>query len=233
MVNKRNDAILKPWSFKGFKRKRVIYFPVDSPSQFLLNTLKRKAIKETKNMGYGMFFLLKDKVILYQSIGAPAAVLSLEGLIASGAKEIILLGFSGSLNPEFQIGSVVSISKAFSEEGTSRHYFPRKRYFKPSDTLKNVVEKIIYSHSLSFLEGSIVSTDAPFRETKSWLKKNQKKRIGLVDMETSAVFALAEFRGVESAALTIVSDEIWSGKWKKDFSSSLEEKMAEYFLPFI
>jgi purine-nucleoside phosphorylase len=62
----------------------------------------------------------------------------------------------------------------------------------------------------------------------------QEKRIDLVDMEASAVFAIAEFYKIEAAALLIVSDELFSGKWKYDFlRSELEKKIREYFFPFI
>lgn len=227
------ESLVKPKGFKDFKRKRIIYFPVDSNSNILRKELKRKAVKDI-NMGYGQIFILEDKFVLYQSMGAPAAVLSLESLIASGAKEIIMLGLCGSLNRKYPIKSVVSISRTLSEEGTSRHYFPHKRYFKPSMALKNKIEKILHSHQLTFQEGSLVSTDAPFRETRSWLKEKQRKGIDLVDMETSAVFSLAAFRSIDSAALMIVSDTLWSGKWKKGFfDSGLDKKIKKYFLPFI
>jgi len=232
-MSSAEDSIVKPRSFKDFKRKKVVYFPADSSSHILGDVLKRKAAK-VLNLGFGQVYLLKDKVVLYQSVGAPAAVLSLEGLIASGAKEIILLGFCGSLNHEYPMNSVVSISTAFSEEGTSKHYFPPKKYFKPSTALKNKIEKNLCTHHLIFLEGPLVSTDAPYRETKAWLEQKQRKGIDLVDMETSAVFSLAEFRNIESAALMIVSDELWTGKWKKGFSDpGLDEKIEQYFLPFL
>jgi purine-nucleoside phosphorylase len=158
----------------------------------------------------------------------------LERLIVSGAKKIILLGFCGSLNPEFKIMNVVSISKAFAEEGTSKHYFPRKRIFNPSSTLKKGIEGILHDSKLPFLTGSLVSTDAPYRETKSWLKQKQKRGIDLVDMEASAVLAIAKFYGIQAAALTIISDELWSGTWNKEFlSSELEEKMKKYFAPLL
>jgi len=228
-----DEAIVKARAFSGFQRKKVLYFPGDSSSHLIGRALKRKAIKE-KNLGFGQLYLLKDKVILYQSVGAPVAVLSLEGLVSSGAKEIILLGFCGSLNSKFQMKSVASISKAFSEEGTSKHYFSQKKYFKPSFALKNKIEKILRSFHLPFSEGSLVSTDAPCRETKTWLEQKQKKGIDLVDMETSAVFALAEFRSIESAALMIVSDELWRGKWIKGFSDpGLDAQIEQYFLPFL
>jgi len=232
-MSSAEESLVNPKRLKGMKRKKVLYIPMDSHSNILQKKLKRKAAKEI-NLGYGQIFILKDKFVLYQSVGASAAVLSLEGLIVSGAEEIIMLGFCGSLNREYPMRSAVSISRTLSEEGTSRHYFPHKRYFKPSLSLKKNIEKILHSHHLPYLEGSLVSTDAPYRETKTWLEQKQRKGIDLVDMETSAVFSLAEFRNVKASALMIVSDEIYGKKWKHMFSDpGLDEKIKKYYLPFI
>lgn len=226
-------SIIKPEPIRNFTTEEVVCIPFDPPSRFLKKTIVKLSSKE-KNIGFGYLYHLKNKIALYQSLGASSVVLSLERLIVSGAKRIILLGFCGSLNPEFKIMNVVSISKAFSEEGTSKHYFPRKRIFYPSPTLKNRVETVLHDSKLPFLTGSLVSTDAPYRETRSWLKQKQKRRIDLVDMEASAVFAIARFYGIHAAALAIISDELWSGTWNKEFlSSELEEKMKKYFVPFI
>lgn len=226
-------SIVKPEPIRNFTTEEVVCIPFDPPSRFLKKTIVKLSSKE-KNIGFGYLYHLKNKIALYQSLGASSVVLSLERLIVSGAKRIILLGFCGSLNPEFKIMNVVSISKAFSEEGTSKHYFPRKRIFYPSPTLKNRVETVLHDSKLPFLTGSLVSTDAPYRETRSWLKQKQKRRIDLVDMEASAVFAIARFYGIHAAALAIISDELWSGTWNKEFlSSELEEKMKKYFVPFI
>lgn len=233
MSKSHEKSIVKPEPLRDFVAEEVICIPFDPPSRFLKKTIEKLASKE-KNIGFGYLYHLKDKIVLYQSLGAPSVVLSLERLIVSGAKRIVLLGFCGSLNPEFKIMNAASISKAFSEEGTSKHYFPRKRIFYPSASLKNRIEGVLQDLKLPFHTGSLVSTDAPYRETKAWLTQKQKRRIDLVDMEASAVFAIAKFYGIQAAALAIISDELWSGTWNKEFlSSELEEKMKKYFVPFI
>ena len=234
MPKLNEKAIVKPEPWKGFGRKDVVYFPFDSPSRIIQKTLKKSSLKEIDIGFLGRLYLLKNKAALYHSMSAPLAVLCLESLIASGAKRILLLGFCGSLHPSYKILDAVSISRALSEEGTSRHYLPQQRFFHPSPTLKNGIGDILRQASLPFLRGSVVSTDAPYRETESWLKKMQKRKIGLVDMETSAVLALAKFRRIEAAALLVVSDELWDKTWKKAFSlPELEERIKKYFLPFI
>jgi len=161
------------------------------------------------------------------------AVLSLERLAASGAQEILTLGFCGSLNPEFRLASAVSVTKALAAEGTSGHYCPRQKFFRASGPLQKSVENVLKGKRLPFLRGATVSMDAPFRETPAWLRKMRGKGMDVVDMEASAVFAMARFCGLQAAALMIVSDELFSGRWANGFADPrLEERIRDYFLPF-
>ncbi|MBS3819333.1 hypothetical protein KGY73_07500 [bacterium] len=228
----KDSPICNPKPIKNFAHRRVLYFPMDIPSRLLLKFLSKKAAKEKKTP-YGHFFLLPDKTVLLNAMSAPLAAFSVERLIASGATEIFLLGFCGAIDPRIKTGELVSASKAHSEEGTSHHYFPRRRVFYPSFSLKQQLENFLPSQ-ISYNSLAVVSTDAPYRETRSWIKEKQKKQIGAVDMETSAVFSLSEFHGILSTSLMIISDELSSGAWKTGFhSASLESSVRECFLPLI
>jgi len=227
------EPILKPKPLKGFSHRRAVYVPVDPPSGIFGDVLKKRASRE-KETYFGRFFLLDNTAVLYRCIGASSAVIGLEHLIATGAQEILILGFCGSLNPGISCLDVVSINKAYSEEGTSRHYIPGKKIFHSSGLLRQKIESRLAERSLPFLQGVTVSTDAPFRETKSWLEDKQKKGIDVVDMEASAVFALGEYHYIPTAALMIVSDELAGKKWKNVFKyPRLNTKLKEYFIPFL
>ncbi len=228
-----DDLLLKPKRLRYFKRKKAIFIPCDSRRKTIFNYLKKINKKEI-NLGFGRLFFLKDKIVAFQAVGASAAILLLEPLLASGTTKIIVLGFCGSLNPAYKSLGAVIINKALSEEGTSSHYFPSRRFFHSSPFLIREIEQNLIKKNLPFKLGTIVSTDAPYRETKSWLAAKQKNKIDLVDMETSAVLALSEFYGVQAAALMIISDELFSKKWKHKFTSlRLDKKIKEYFIPFI
>jgi purine-nucleoside phosphorylase len=195
--------------------------------------LEKKAYRH-KETPFGHIFLLDKTAVLYGCVGASLAVMGLEHMIASGAEEILILGFCGSLNPRFCCFDVVSIHKAYSEEGTSKHYVPRKRVFHSSDRLRLRIVDDLAERSLPVLKGNTVSTDAPYRETKAWLEDKQGKGIDVVDMEASAVFALGEYHGVQAAALMIVSDELTGKNWKNVFKyPRLSSKLHEYFVPFL
>jgi purine-nucleoside phosphorylase len=231
--SKKEASIIKPQPIKGIRGERVVYIPVDSPTLTLQKALKKRSRKQ-KISPFGHLFFLKNTTVLYQCVGAPLAVLSLERLIASGIQEILILGFCGALNEHADIGEAVSIVEATSDEGTSRHYCPRKKIFRASPHFQRNVESVLRDRELPFIHGSVVSTDAPFRETHLWLKRHRAKGIGFVDMETSAVFALADFYGVQAAALLLVSDRLTSSTHQMGFHSiKILTNIRKYFLPFL
>jgi len=233
MTNEKEEGIIKPRPIRDFGQKIVLYIPVDLPFFNIQKVLKKRA-KKTKKTPLGQLYGFEDKAILSQCVGAPLAILTLERLIVSGAQEIIILGFCGALDGDTDIGEAVSVTEAASEEGTSRHYFPQKRLFGASSLLKTKVESTLTEHGLSFTNDSVVSTDAPYRETRSWLDRNRAKGIGFVDMETSAVFALADFYGIQAAALHLVSDKLTTSSHQAGFNSlKLARNIKKYFLPFI
>lgn len=225
----RSPSIVTPKPIRGFKDKMVIYLPCDLPGGILSRALRKKAGAE-RDLGFCSLYTLDGKSALYGAMGAAAAGLALEAVIATGAEDVIVLGFCGSLSRRFRIGDVIGISRAVAGEGTSRHYFPRRKSFLPSPSLSAELE----SGTSVRRKGVIISTDAPYRETSDWLRESRRRGAELVDMETSAVFALAAFHGIRAASLQIVSDEIFSGREKSGFADALlKERVAEFFLPVL
>jgi purine-nucleoside phosphorylase len=224
-----SPSIVKPKPIEAFRNKRFIYLPCDLPSKILSQALKKMSGAK-RDLGFCSLYKLNGKSVLFGALGASAAVLGLETVIASGAEDIVVLGFCGSLSRRFRIGDAVGISRALVDEGTSRHYFPRRRSFLPSPALISELR----SAAAGLPGAAIISTDAPHRETRSWLKRSRQRGAELVDMETSAVFALAAFHGIRAASVQIVSDEIFSGRQKTGFSSPLlKQRVRDVFLPLL
>lgn len=227
------DSIVKAPSFKGFAQKTVLYIPADSNARVIEKSLKERAERDLE-LPMGRLYGLPGTSVLYGCIGAPAAVLALESLISGGAEEIMLLGFCGSLCRRARLLDAVSVTEALSDEGTSRHYFADRKEFSPSLELRESMEQRIHSLGHALLPGAVVSTDAPYRETPSWRESWLESGVDCVDMETSAVFALAEFHGIRAASLLIVSDELDALGHNRAFNHPrMPEILQEYFLPFI
>ncbi len=148
-------------------------------------------------------------------LGAPQTVLVLERMIALGAKKFIAAGWCGSLRKEVRIGDIVLPSGAISEEGTSAHY-PGVECV-PSSELVESLKSALASTGLAIHEGIVWTTDAPFRETRAKQKDFQSQGVLSVDMETSALFSVSRFRGVDLAAALVVSDDLSGLKWAHGF----------------
>ena len=70
---------------------------------------------------------------------------------------------------------------------------------------------------MSVHEGRVWTTDAPFRETFKKVMAYQQAGLLAVDMETSALFAVASFRGIRMAVALVVSDDLSSLRWVHGF----------------
>jgi uridine phosphorylase len=153
------------------------------------------------------------------AIGSPMAALSMEKLIALGAKRIVLFGWCGALADTLRVGDVVLPSEARSGEGTSR-YYPLQGVAAPSMKLRSHLERAYSEANLKVVGGCVWSTDAVYREERQMLQElHEQQGVSAVDMEFSALCAVALFRNIDFAAVLIVSDELWGKTWRPGFSS--------------
>lgn len=159
---------------------------------------------------------LRATALAGPAVGAPQTVMILEKLIALGARRVILFGWTGGLSPNLSPGDLLLPNGAISEEGTSRHYSEEGK-FRPSSLLVQGLREALTQEGLSFQEGPVWTTDAPYRETINKVKRFQSQGVLGVDMETSALFAVSAFRGIEAAALLIVSDDLSGMTWRHGF----------------
>ncbi len=162
------------------------------------------------------------------AIGAPMAALTLEKIIALGAKKVILFGWCGAIAPHLRVGDILVPAKALSGEGTSRYYLPDSTP-GPDVHLSSQIVKLFFDNDIAVHEDCVWSTDAVYREDRRMLHQlHLEKGVGAVDMEFSALCAVAEFRKIEFAAVLTVSDELWGDSWRPGFSKRffVEQKQA-------
>ncbi len=154
------------------------------------------------------------------AVSAPVAAMTVEKLIALGARKIYLFSWCGAISPGLEIGSVVVGGLPLSGEGTSQYYLTDR----PSLPAERSVEKM-YKSALELTKdvciGKIWTTDAPYRENRLFLKRlfEEEEVVG-IDMEYSALCAVCSFRHVEFAGIFAVSDELWGEKWRPGFKNT-------------
>ncbi len=143
------------------------------------------------------------------------ATICLEKIIALGATDIILYGWCGSLSPSLRMGDVFLPTSALSEEGTSSHYSQSATTF--DDSLSVVLREKLTAQGHNPKQGPIWTTDAVYRETREKVRRYSSDGILAVDMEYSALRAVASFRQVRLAAVMLVSDELYHAEWTPRF----------------
>ncbi len=153
------------------------------------------------------------------SIGAPGAVLALEEAAVLGARNVLAFGSCGSLVPDLPIGSLVVPTRAYSDEGTSRHY-GGPRWSLPDSGLSRALLRSCERRGVAVRRGGIWTTDAPYRESRTQVRALSAQGIVGVEMEASALFTVARFRKVRLAGLLVVSDELGGDSWNPGFFSS-------------
>jgi uridine phosphorylase len=152
-------------------------------------------------------------------LGAPQAVLVLERLIALGSRTVLVLGWCGSLQPQVKVGDWVMPTGACSEEGTSAHYPAASPAAGPNPSLSSRLQSFCDRRHRRLHVGPVWSTDAPLRETAGKVLAYGAEGVLAVEMEMSALFRVAEYRRVPLAGLLVVSDELFTLKWRPGFGS--------------
>lgn len=150
-------------------------------------------------------------------IGAPYAAMLLETLIAWGVRKILFLGWCGAISDDVKIGDVILPTAAMIDEGTSAHYISNNSPSTASPVIVNHARQYLREEQIAFHYGTIWSTDAVYRETPAKVEYFQNQNALAVDMETSSLFTVAKFRGVELGGVLVVSDELSTLKWRPGF----------------
>ena len=168
---------------------------------------------------------------LHGGWGAPMAVDTLETLAAMGVKNIVTVGMFGAFGDNVESGDIIIPGKAFSEEGTSRHYYENLEFSEPDKELLDNAVSSLKAKSLS-----IVTTDAVYRQTV--YKENlwrEKGAVG-VDMETSALFSVGKYLGVKVVSILIASDKHTidenAQKWQWKMTPEMRKEFFEKCLSF-
>ncbi len=159
----------------------------------------------------------REVALVGPMIGAPQAVLVLEKLIALGVRHVIAYGWCGSIQKRVDIGDIVLPVNAVSEEGTSSHYPISKSAGVSSRLLNSLKNRLVSLHDVRVHEGSVWSTDAPYRETEEKVLRYQSRGVLAVEMEMAALMTVSIFRGIDFAGVLVVSDDLANLSWRHGF----------------
>jgi len=152
-------------------------------------------------------------------IGAPAVTGLVELLIALGVGAFVNIGTAGALAPAARIGDLVVCDRAIRDEGVSHHYLASEKYAYPSSALTTRLAERLRARGQEPHLGASWTIDAPYRETVEEARQYQQEGALTVEMEASALFAVAQLRGVEMAAGFVISDSLADLVWNPQFNA--------------
>lgn len=158
--------------------------------------------------GPGRFFLVNatdGRVgVCCMGIGAPAVVAQMEVLVALGVRRFLSIGTAGGLDPNQAPGDVVVLTGAVRDEGTSYHYVAPETDVSPDANLTEELAAALARSDVATTRGSTWTTDAPYRQTAEEIATLRDRGVLAVEMEASALFALASVRAVPIASAVVI-----------------------------
>ncbi len=236
------EPLLTPKKFMEYLKKIKRYPSFDPPEAVIL--CYQRSLYEFAKKNYavaacdGFFpqlqFLNKTNkkiaVMGQFGMGAASAAIIMEELIAYGVKKFVSMGTAGSLQSDLGIGQLVLCDKAICDEGTSRHYIDIEKFSYPNTELTEKTENILKSKNIKFKKGTSWTIDAPYRETIHEVRSYRAEGVLTVEMEASALFAVAQYRNVPIASLLTVSDLLHDDEWHPEFHSNQTQTGLEKLL---
>ena len=149
-----------------------------------------------------------EEIVLCQApVGSAPAAQILDWLIGYGVKEIISAGSCGALE-KFPESTFLVPCRALRDEGASYHYAPPTRYMEISEGARKAIKETVLEHGMKYEEVITWSTDGFFRETKEKVAYRRSEGCSVVEMESSALAAVSDFRGATWGMILYTADSL-------------------------
>jgi uridine phosphorylase len=146
--------------------------------------------------------------IIPRTIGGPYAVLVAEQLAAAQARLIIGLTSAGRVSPELPLPCLVAVTSAIRDEGASFHYLPASRQVACPVPVTPFLERELLKTGWNVRCGSVWTTDAPYRETRTQLQQWANEGVLAVEMQAASLFAFGAATGAAVAVVAMVSNAV-------------------------
>ena len=149
----------------------------------------------------------------HPGVGAPVAAGLLEEAIAFGCRKFIACGGCGVLEKDIAVGHIIVVSGAVRDEGVSYHYLPPGREVVADERGVNALVKTLEERNLPYRVGKTWTTDAPYRETVNQIARRKEEGCLVVEMESAALVAVAQFRNAIFGQVLYGGDDLSGTEW--------------------
>ena len=167
----------------------------------------------------------------HPGVGAPIAAGLFEEAIAYGCRKFIACGGCGVLEKDIAVGHLVVVSGAVRDEGVSYHYLPPSREVTADERAVNALVQILDRRGLPYRVGKTWTTDAPYRETVNKIARRRQEGCLVVEMESAALMAVAQFRGAVFGQALYGGDDLSGTEWDhRQWTSRKEIRESLFWL---
>ena len=174
-----------------------------------------RQVNSVRNMlGFTGTFNGKAVSIMGSGMGMPSiSIYAHELFDYYGVKQIIRVGTCGGLLPDMQIGDLVLASAASTDSAMNRQRFSNWDFAAGADfDLLTRVHDLAVKKGLNIRTGNVFASDWFYHPDESFIKQVQKMGILALDMESAALYALAQQHGRRALTILSVSDVIPTGE---------------------
>lgn len=214
------DAVINPPPGKdGFRlpERAVLCFPQKTVDAVVADGVREPIGHLQSSMGKHPIYAVEafgtTIAVCQPGLGASFAAAFLDEMIALGCRKVIACGTCGVLDPGMPKGMVVVPTSAVRDEGTSYHYLSPSREVGCAAEAVPVIEEVLRAHNCHYVLGKTWTTDGVYRETPARVKRRREEGCLTVEMEASAMFAVAQFRGIRIGMLLHCSDDVSGEVW--------------------
>jgi len=240
------EAIISPFHFiepvEGMPKVAVTCF-VYKTFERMVELLKGEKIAQTGNANgkwpiYKAVYKGKEIALYMTDMGAAGAGGQLEETFATGIEKIVVFGECGVLDSSIEDCSIIIPDSAVRDEGLSYHYAPPADEIPVNPKYMQEFIKLLDEVKCPYRIGKVWTTDAFYRETKAKMQKRKEQGCICVDMECSALAAVAQFREKDLFQFFITADCLEGEEWdrrslgadvkfeEKDYATHLALEMA-------
>jgi len=146
-------------------------------------------------------------------IGAPVSAIITENVIAAGATSVVMLGGCGCLQESISPDTVILPTRSIRDEGVSYHYVPDSEPVRATTSLVDSLADSLSAAGFDTERGTTWTTSAMYRETIPEIDKYQRDGVVSLCMESAAIWAVCQYRGVDTATVHGVGDYLTPDDW--------------------
>ena len=176
-----------------------------------------------------------EKICLAQApVGSAPAAQFMDWLIGYGVEQIISTGTCGVLADIEENAFLVPV-QALRDEGTSYHYVAPSRYMEMQIEAISAIEQVLEQRGIPYEEVMTWTTDGFYRETAEKVAYRKEEGCAVVEMECSALAAVAQLRGVVWGELLFTADSLadLDNYDSRDWGSEAFDKALELCLAIV